>query len=39
MQYLLVSFVDLTDQRQAEMALTQANKDLQVAMAEARSDQ
>ena len=34
MQYLLISFVDLTDQRQAENALTQANKDLQAAMAE-----
>jgi diguanylate cyclase (GGDEF)-like protein/PAS domain S-box-containing protein len=34
MQYVLVSFVDLTDQRRAENALTQANKDLQAAMAE-----
>ncbi len=34
MRYILVSFVDLTDQRQAEKALTQANKDLQVAIAE-----
>jgi len=34
MQYTLISFVDLTDQRQAENALTQANHDLQSAMAE-----
>ena len=32
--YILASFVDLTDQRQAEIALTQANNDLQAAMAE-----
>ena len=35
MHYVLVSFVDLTDQQQAEMALTQANKNLQIAVAEA----
>ena len=34
MEYVLLSFVDLTDQRQAEIALTQANNDLQVAIAE-----
>jgi diguanylate cyclase (GGDEF)-like protein/PAS domain S-box-containing protein len=34
MQYQLISFVDLTEQRQAEKALTKANKDLQAAMAE-----
>jgi diguanylate cyclase (GGDEF)-like protein/PAS domain S-box-containing protein len=32
--FILASFVDLTEQRQAEIALTQANEDLQAAMAE-----
>lgn len=31
--YLLVSFVDLTEQRQAEVALTEANRELQAAVA------
>jgi len=31
--YVLVSFVDLTEQRRAEVALTEANRELQVAMA------
>jgi diguanylate cyclase (GGDEF)-like protein/PAS domain S-box-containing protein len=31
--YVLVSFVDLTEQRRAEVALTEANRELQAAMA------
>jgi diguanylate cyclase (GGDEF)-like protein/PAS domain S-box-containing protein len=34
MQYLVISFLDLTDQRRAENALIRANKDLQAVMAE-----
>ena len=34
MEHLIISFLDLTDQRQAEDALIKANKDLQTAMAE-----
>jgi diguanylate cyclase (GGDEF)-like protein/PAS domain S-box-containing protein len=34
MQHLIISFLDLTDQRQAENALIKANEDLQAAMAE-----